>query len=73
MTDTHMIEADITKEVTQLMPATTVDENATMRVATPTVSPYMQHGYDMALAALLAQLLGVTAEELIARMEEENQ
>ncbi len=49
------------------------DENATMHVATPTVSGYMQHGYDMRLAALLAQLLGVTAEELIARMEEQNQ
>ncbi len=65
-----MIEADITKEVTQLMPATSVDENATLRVATPTVSGYMQHGYDMALAAILAQLLGVTAEELVQRIQE---
>ena len=64
-----MIEADITKEVTQLMPATIVDENATIRVATPTIS-YMQHGYDIRLAALLAQLLGVTADELVQRTQE---
>ncbi len=57
-----MIEADITKEVTQLMPVPTV--------AMPVVSGSMQHGYDMALAALLAQLLGITAEELVKRTQE---
>ncbi len=63
--------SDITREVTQLMPAATVvDENATLRIATPTVSGYMQHGYDMRLAALLAQLLGITAEELVKRTQE---
>ena len=65
-----MIEADITKEVTQLMPITTVDENATLRVATPVVSGYMQHGYDLRLAAILAQMLGITAEELVKRTQE---
>ena len=65
-----MSESDIAEEVTQLMPVTSVDENATMRVATPTVSGYMQHGYDIRLAALLAQLLGITAEELVKRTQE---
>ncbi len=64
------MNSDITKEVTQLMPVTTVDENATLRVATPTVSGYMQHGYDMALARVLAQLLGITADELVKRTQE---
>ena len=45
---------DITEEVTQLLPATT-----------PNAS-----GYDMRLAALLAQLLGITAEELVKRTQE---
>jgi len=66
-----MIE-DIAEEVTQLMPVTIVDENATVRVAIPmpAVSPAMLHGYDMALARVLAQLLGITAEELVKRTQE---
>ena len=64
------MNSDITREDTTILSATSVDENATLRVATPTVSGYMQHGYDMRLAAILAQLLGITAEELVKRTQE---
>ena len=56
-----MIETDFTEQVTTLLP---------VPVLTPVVSGYMQAGYDLKLAALLAQLLGITAQELIERTQE---
>ena len=52
-------ETDVTEQVTYIMP-----------VVTPVVSGYMQTGYDLKLAALLAQLCGITMQELIKRTVE---
>jgi hypothetical protein len=54
-------QTEVSEQVTQLLPTP---------VFTPVVSGYMQAGYDLKLAALLAQLCGITIQELIERTEE---
>ncbi len=51
------LDTDITEQVTTILP-------------TPVAGGYRQNGYDMRLAALLAQLCGITAQELVERTQE---
>ena len=53
---------DFTEQVTTVLPIPTIPA--------PVVSGYMQDGYDLKLALILATMLGITAYELIQRCKQ---